>query len=88
MNTKDRPCPHVIPPESKLLYLTELLDEQNFINLQRLRDHQTREGRMVISDLYQLIQRSQALFKKDPTLIHIDSDVIIVGDLHCFYLPL
>ena len=51
-------------------------------NIDLLRSHLLREGRLEKKELIELIKSASAIMKKEPNVLKIKEPVIIVGDIH------
>jgi serine/threonine-protein phosphatase 2B catalytic subunit len=51
-------------------------------NIDLLRSHLLREGRLEKKELIELIKSASAIMKKEPNVLKMKEPVIIVGDIH------
>lgn len=79
----DRQIKEVQPPPQKPL-LSELLflNNSKIPNLQVLYDHLLREGKLIKSDLFNIITSFIEIVSKEPNVLILDDPITIVGDIH------
>lgn len=51
-------------------------------NIDALRKHLLREGRLEKKELVELIKGASAIMRKEPNVLRMKEPVIIVGDIH------
>eukprot|EP00164_Ancoracysta_twista_P001846 GFYU01002427.1.p1 GENE.GFYU01002427.1~~GFYU01002427.1.p1 ORF type:complete len:488 (-),score=161.20 GFYU01002427.1:431-1894(-) len=78
----DRVCNDVAPPCFERLSEKELFRRDGSIDLELLRKHFLKEGRLEKSCAIRLIKEAGALYKKEPNLMQIEGTVTVVGDIH------
>lgn len=85
----ERRVPNVPYPAENKLKITDLFDDLNRpkdINI--LKDHLFKEGRLEENAAVKIIQDAERLFKIENNLIEIPAPVVIVGDIHGQYYDL
>lgn len=81
-DTISRPCPEVKEPAREILDHSYLFLPNNKINVEALKSHFIREGRINISDITLITSMAAQLFKKEPNVLDISEEVRVAGDLH------
>lgn len=97
---KSSPCPHlpivflflllpdVEPPAFKVPTDDQLWTLSGQLNIEFLKEHFRKEGRLREQQTLTIIRSVHDLLKKEPTLLRIDSHVTICGDVHGQYYDL
>lgn len=88
VSTVDRPVKSVPAPAT-----TKPTDDQVFgndgkPNLEFLKDHFYREGRLTNDQAIRIVDAGSRLLKKEPTLLEVDAPITICGDIHGQYYDL
>lgn len=79
----DRVIQSVPYPEEEKLKISDLFDEFNRakdINL--LKNHLFKEGRLEDSTAIKILETAESLFKLEPNLVEVQAPCVIVGDIH------
>lgn len=80
-DTVSRPLPHVLPPVETRLSAEELFSgPDGTVNVQRLRQHLKREGRLTEEAATELVRQATRLFAKEKTLLELKTPLNVVGD--------
>jgi len=77
----DRARKDVVPPPRHPLPHHKLFSESG-INLQVLRDHLFKEGRLLKEDAMYLTRSCAALFRKEPNMLTLQDPITVCGDVH------
>ena len=88
--TKDtiRAMPEVSIPNWDALPTEELFDRNGNPRPEKLKEHFSKEGRLLEKDAIALINRAAAIFKKEPNVLHVQDPVTVCGDIHGQYFDL
>lgn len=83
-STIDRPTPRVPAPATKFLTEEEFFfdAEKTKPDLDRLKDHLFREGRLSDEQAMFIIDKTTAILKSESTLVEIEAPITICGDIH------
>lgn len=79
---KDRIIKEVLPPPHLSLDSKLLFEENGNINIELLRNHLLKEGKITKKDFKYIINKFVETIRLEPNLIKITDPVIIVGDIH------
>jgi len=77
----DRLVNNVIPPPTHPL-ASENLFVDNSINLENLKEHLRREGRLQMEDALDLVSMAAEIFRNEPNLLVLKDPITICGDIH------
>ncbi|CAG9324134.1 PPP3CA_9 [Blepharisma stoltei] len=75
---KSLPTPPHKPLSEDLLFP----NASNIPNLENLKLHLSKEGRIKKADVIKIIERVKNLFQGEPNLLRIDDPLLIIGDIH------
>jgi len=59
-----------------------LFNKNGSVNINNLRDHLNKEGRLFKQDVLRLTQAASALFKSEPNLLRLRDPIAVCGDVH------
>ncbi len=80
-DTVARALPHVLPPVETRLSAAELFSgPQDSINVERLRAHLRREGRLEEEAAMELVKRATYALSKEKNLLELKTPLNVVGD--------
>ncbi len=84
-DTVSRALTHVLPPLDVRLSIEELFSgEDGSINIDKLRHHLKREGRLTEEAAMELVKQGTRLFTKEKTLLELKTPLSVVGDSEFF----
>ena len=69
-------------PGCDFLTFCSIVDGKRIPDIERLRKHLLREGRLAKAELIELVTEATKILKKEPNVMRIKEPVIIVGDIH------
>ena len=80
---KDRQVPDITPPPHKPLREDLLYPNKNGIpNWKALREHLSKEGRLMKKHLLKIIGDATTLLKSEPNMVKVKDPIMVVGDTH------
>lgn len=88
LNTKERTIKDVPEPLALPLAHENLFYPDGKINLENLKNHFAREGRLLLPDLLNIVQRAADLFRNEPNILKVEAPVTVCGDIHGQYFDL
>jgi len=78
---EDRPIKNVVAPKAYPLPHDQLF-QNNTINLENLRCHLKREGRLLKATAIHLVSTASEVFRKEPNLLALKDPITVCGDIH------
>lgn len=90
VNTMDRVCKEVQAPATQTPRHDQFFSphDRNKPNLQFLKQHFYREGRLTEEQALWIIQAGTDILKKEPNLLEMDAPITVCGDVHGQYYDL
>ncbi|KAF2754742.1 serine/threonine-protein phosphatase 2B catalytic subunit A1 [Pseudovirgaria hyperparasitica] len=90
VSTKDRVCKDVQAPAFTTPTQEQFLDprDKSKPNIQFLKNHLYREGRLTEDQALWIIKQGTELLKKEPNLLEMDAPITVCGDVHGQYYDL
>lgn len=77
-----------LPPVGNLLHELLFGEKNNKPNVETLKIHLKREGKISKPDFIQIISEASALFSSESNLLHLNEPITIIGDIHGQYYDL
>eukprot|EP00727_Mastigamoeba_balamuthi_P008763 m51a1_g4509 hypothetical protein (529) ;mRNA; r:395540-398192 len=78
----DRCIQTIEPPESRGLSPEMLFSMEGKPNLQLLRSHLCREGRLSLECALRLVRMARSVLCQEPNVLRVSAPVLIIGDIH------
>lgn len=82
MATKQRQILTVVHPETKILSVADIYDEQGIPNCALLLEHFKNEGRITQEAATKIVRDGGNILRKEPNVLDVPSPITIVGDIH------
>ena len=86
-NTKVRQAKNVPEPANNRL-TTEEVFKPNGIDLDLIKNHFIREGRLTLDCALKILQKGTEILKKESNLIDVEAPITVCGDIHGQYYDL
>ncbi len=88
-DTVARALPHVLPPVDRRLTRDELFSgEEGEVNIDKLKQHLKREGRLEEEAAAELVRQAARLISREKTLLNLKAPMTVIGDIHGQYFDL
>jgi len=88
LSTTERIVKSVPFPPTQKLSIRDLFNAEGKINVTKLRDHLSQEGRLEDEAAMKIIRNGTELLKKEKTMIEISAPITVCGDIHGQYFDL
>ena len=82
VNTTQRIVKDLPPPVSHKPRDEDLFDPEGRVNLDYMKNHFLREGRLTPQQALKVINAATEVFKTEPNVLDIDSPLTVCGDIH------